>query len=406
MKRIRPLSFVTLVFIAALYLSGCAGVDVSGIALPDDEPDDRQPPHAPQEEAIAEERPDRRRPFPEVVPVVKSDSPLLLEVLGLDFQANDISFPDRYNGWAVGANGAASRTSDGGDSWERIDSGISGHLHVVDFLDEMRGVVAGEYGQVAVTADGGASWNLHDMRQEGFHLGEEFPFRSLLTERAISMRALHSARYFDEKTIVVAGELGMVYRSDDGGNTWRSISHETVQTIYGIDMSRDGTMFLAGGAGYFDTADLFRSVDGGELWTQMLGWPGYEVTGVSVAPTGRVALFGFTMVSDDSGESFQSPTDRFTVADERFHLGNWSSGLFAAHAGWVVQSSALRRGNTPRTGISLLESRDGGDSWVAYESDIIGPVRVATVPEPGIGYMVANDESAGRSFGLYRLRWE
>jgi len=82
-----------------------------------------------------------------------------------------LSFPTADLGYAVGRTGSILRTTDQGESWERLRNGNLATLpahryHDVCFIDAENGYVVGDKGLVMRTRDGGESW-------QKFKLGTE-----------------------------------------------------------------------------------------------------------------------------------------------------------------------------------------------------------------------------------------
>ncbi|MBM2815683.1 MAG: hypothetical protein HW421_2445 [Ignavibacteria bacterium] len=69
-----------------------------------------------------------------------------------------IYFPDKYNGWAVGAYGAIFHTSDAGRSWSSQNSGINTNLYSVFFYNSNIGYTSGSSGILLKTTNGGKNW--------------------------------------------------------------------------------------------------------------------------------------------------------------------------------------------------------------------------------------------------------
>ncbi len=82
-----------------------------------------------------------------------------------------ITFVDQNEGWAVGEIGTIIHTTDGGETWEVQNSGISTVLFDVEFRDNMRGVAVGDSNVVLITTDGGNTWRRLDPQAA---ISEEF----------------------------------------------------------------------------------------------------------------------------------------------------------------------------------------------------------------------------------------
>lgn len=68
-----------------------------------------------------------------------------------------VSMVNATTGWAVGANGAIWKTTDGGDTWTAQNSGIATTLFSVSFFDANNGTAVGD-DNILHTSNGGATW--------------------------------------------------------------------------------------------------------------------------------------------------------------------------------------------------------------------------------------------------------
>ena len=90
---------------------------------------------------------------------------------GQDYQPIDIKgdfytamdFINKNNGFSCGYNGGIYKTTDGGDSWEKIQRtnfvGKRVHFNDITFKDEKKGIIVGNNGVALITKNGGNDWN-------------------------------------------------------------------------------------------------------------------------------------------------------------------------------------------------------------------------------------------------------
>jgi photosystem II stability/assembly factor-like uncharacterized protein len=120
---------------------------------------------------------------------------------------NAVRFLDENTGYIVGQNGALHRTSDGGETWELVDSlGIEDkpHFSEIEFVDSLYGWIVGENGTILHTSNAGETWVRQDCGVRAF---------------------LTSVSFIDSQQGWVVGftrESGMSYvlHTADGGATW------------------------------------------------------------------------------------------------------------------------------------------------------------------------------------------
>ena len=156
---------------------------------------------------------------------------------GPDKPLLDVLLIDERRAWVVGAYGLALATEDGGATWsswaERLDNPTSQHLYAV----RRRGdtvVLAGEQGLLLRSSDGGQTFK----RLESPYRGSWF-----------------TAELMDERTWVVAGLRGNAWRSVDGGVSWVALPAPPGASITASTLTPDGRLLLASQAGFVVSVD-------------------------------------------------------------------------------------------------------------------------------------------------------
>ena len=200
-------------------------------------------------------------------------------------------------GWAVGHDAVILKTTDGGRAWERVYQAPEEErpLLAVWFRDARNGFAIGAYGYFLVTADGGTSW----------------------TERQVSDRDdfhLNHIASSDTGRLYIAAEAGTIYRSDDGGEHWRSLPSPYRGSFFATLPLKGDSLLAMGLRGH-----LFRSEDAGETWeevetgTHAMLTDGLRLQDGSILITG---LAGNLLISRDGGHAFSliQRSDRQAVA--------------------------------------------------------------------------------------------
>jgi photosystem II stability/assembly factor-like uncharacterized protein len=181
-------------------------------------------------------------------------------------------FSDERQGYAVGAYNLAFRTRDGGKTWapcmRGIDNPKGNHLYAVQGRGDTV-FIAGEQGLVLRSTNGGQSFERLDTGYKG------------------SFFALATAAAND---VVVAGLRGNAYRSADGGSRWEKIEIPVPASITAISAAPNGSLLMASQAGLLLTVapgaraaipikmpslpplnDVLLDADGGMLVVSMFG---------------------------------------------------------------------------------------------------------------------------------------
>ena len=212
----------------------------------------------------------------------------------------EVDFADAERGWAVGEQGTILRTTDGGQTWQSVNSGVDVDLLNVRFLDDgATGFATGKDGTLLTSFNGGESWTLAplDTSNDLFTIGIETP-----------------------ANLWVAGGDGLILNSVDGGLSWQeqSLTYPgeggDLQTLdsditaieFGvIDQDTGAT------AGFASTADslILRTLDGGLTWERMTGLVSQRVgtetidepltrpiqdVSIKVTSQGKVRMYGAT----------------------------------------------------------------------------------------------------------------
>lgn len=200
-------------------------------------------------------------------------------------------------------------SNDGAKSWENPRNGVPFPGYVVDSLVVDRngrlwaacwGLWGG--GVIAVSEDGGKSWSRRDSGLEDFSV------------RAIAVDP-HDADF------VIVGGLTGVYRSTDGGCTWKKISdQENVESV-AIDPRTHDRLYVG------TWRQGYRTDDGGRTW----------------------ALINSGMVLD---------TDMFSITFDRQNPDN----MWVATCGWVY--------NTKNRGDNWTRYRDGFNNRRVHDVEL------------------------------------
>jgi photosystem II stability/assembly factor-like uncharacterized protein len=168
-------------------------------------------------------------------------------------------FLNTSTGWVVGRNGVILKTGDGGQSWSIQSSGTDGSINDVHFINEQEGWAAltetdgsNHQGFVLRSADGGKTW-------------EKLPFFAEYKEAALVDIHFFSATEGFANGTASQGEGGMegIFKTTDGGVSWKFFPPYPFPTkvLYTVHFIGGRKMLITG-----DLGMLYRSGDGGENW--------------------------------------------------------------------------------------------------------------------------------------------
>src|SRR3977135_1402031 len=110
----------------------------------------------------------------------------------------------------------------------------------------------------------------------------------------------------DAGTLFIAAEMGIVYRSDDGGQSWKMIQPGQLGSLWTGLALRDGSLLVAGLNG-----QMLRSSDG-SAWTALASGVEGSITDLAQGPDGSVIGVGLagTIVESSDGVSFKANSRR------------------------------------------------------------------------------------------------
>ena len=307
--------------------------------------------------------------------------------------------PDGLTAFALidsldGRDGGFSRSTDGGYTWVQVS-----HMRNVGVFSDMTATIAGfaaapdfdtsqhlvlatgdnsdnpDGGEDAIlrSADAGSTWE----RGESVVLGEA----------PESVVFAYSPGFASDSTIYygIVGDT-VLKRSTDGGTTWSNRSLVTCSDSKIVSLlALDQNTILTGCA----DGDVFRSINGGFLFSQSTGTPGSGVSSIVMSPnfaTDNEILMGAegdVRRSTDGGTSFTrvGTTGPGTggTTDVAFHPDYASNGMvFAANVDsgdgvyrWSVgtSSSWLSLGLNPDATTELAQAIAFGSDGALYVSD-------------------------------------
>lgn len=229
-----------------------------------------------------------------------AQSPWVQQNSGTMENLKALHFTGPMDGYVVGDNGTALRTSDGGAVWTQMNGLPGMDLSSVAFTHPDTGYILPDFGSIYITHDGGTNWFADStqfqslcywnrVRADGDGLlylfyegcfGNQEIFTWDPATGDTTFLSIYSRYDFGENaqdidfpeagTAVIVGDSGMLIRTTDGGDTWTSLPGlDTNQNFKVID-------FVDADTGYAMTHDLFlplwMTTDGGQTWAVDSSW--------------------------------------------------------------------------------------------------------------------------------------
>lgn len=140
--------------------------------------------------------------------------------IGTDLAVFGIQMADDQTGYLCGQDGLIMRTQDGGKTWHRINSRTHLFIFGLSFPDRLHGFLVGDRSLVLSTTDGGETFLKRQL---------ERIFPPELQDYALPYEepVFYSTTFIDDDRGWIVGELGRIWATDNGGNTW----HEQQESL-------------------------------------------------------------------------------------------------------------------------------------------------------------------------------
>ncbi len=188
---------------------------------------------------------------------------------GTDKPFLDLYFQDERKGFIVGAYNLIFRTEDGGSSWQpwldHVENPRGLHLYGIQAVGRDL-CIAGEQGLLLRSEDGGQTFNALPTPYEGSYFG-------LLPLKG--------------GELIVHGLRGNAFKSHDHGNTWEKIDTTVPVSITAAAELRDGLLVLT-----TQSSDVLASRDQGRTFQHLTINEPFPFTGITQAANGNIVLVG------------------------------------------------------------------------------------------------------------------
>lgn len=185
--------------------------------------------------------------------------------------------------------------------------------------------LAGNLGKIVFSKDGGKTWQI---------------------QSTPTTRNLQGIAAWNKKDVIAVGDGGTVLVTHDSGQSWKRVAvpqSKISNKFIRVHVFSDGTAWIVG-----EVSAVLRSTDKGETWQQMLGQK--DITLHDIAQAGNelvvVGEMGTILLSGDDGTTWtqidESPTqDTLNSVDFRNAMDGVAVGLNG----------------------SILTTKDGGQQW-------------------------------------------
>ncbi len=274
---------------------------------------------------------------------------------------SDATFTDATTGWAVGRGGGLYFTHDGGETWSTKISGVNDDLNEVAFPNAQTGYAVG-VNVILRTGDGGATWQ---------PLKPSPPINNISSFSAPSATTVYVAANPS------SGPTGL-YKSVDGGVTWSNVLTTTIQQVAFVTPSDGWALASAdGGCG-----SPYHTTDGGATWQQIFNdGRCYKAVQFSSPSTGYIVVGqDWSIIRTTDGGSTWTTAGNLPTTDTN---GNGGQGHAFNSIDFLSPTQGLI--GIPDSRHSIYATTNGGVTW-QDQGPIIG---VDSASADVVGYRIS-----------------
>lgn len=254
---------------------------------------------------------------------------------GVETDLHSVHFINNNTGWAVGNPGTIIKTTDGGENWFTQTSGVSAWLSEIYFINENIGWTVGSDGTALKTMNGGNNWVILDTDTSAF---------------------LSDIFFIDQYIGWIVGKNGLILNTTNGGIDWTIQPSSTSSWLLSIHLVSQNVGWAVGGNSEYTEGIILKTSNGGLNWIEQNSGQSNrlvsvhfldENNGITVGTKNVFPHYDLILRTSDGGNTWlESQTNLNThLEDVTYTDPNniWSVGTY----GMIVKST------------------DGGENWIS-----------------------------------------
>ncbi len=284
------------------------------------------------------------------------------------------SYVNKFSSWgynegiAVGNYACMSKTLDGGNTWEKVNQGLSASMNHIGFFNTLDGLAIDGYwgdGGLLRTIDGGYTWSSDTLIANGPFYKSIIDGSScyLLNDSSQMMKTINSGadwelldvpditsfyygmQFVSENTGYMCGSDGIFVKTINGGTTWIDKSFTNNYNLRSLYFFNEELGWLID----YTSKEILKTENGGDSWVSTTLGDVYTFEPLSIFFTNEEEGFattneGVLFKTTDSGDTW-----------EEFYVFSYGSG---SEIYFINEMEAWYR-----TSASIYHTYDGGLSW-------------------------------------------
>ncbi|CAN5572577.1 hypothetical protein BH10BAC5_BH10BAC5_13560 [soil metagenome] len=273
----------------------------------------------------------------------------------IDLTLTKIYFPTIDTGYAV-AYGSVVKTTNGGVNWIQLNHPApNNQCDGVYFINGSTGVIGGESNNIWRTTNGGTNWTA--TQPDNFSLYHEFEFTSPTTGYTAGAQGKISKttdagvtwqgqtatsttwdfkdiKFVNKDTGIAVGIQGLIVKTTNGGVNWITKTSPVVNNFSGVDFSGNIGILVTENFG-----QIFRSTNLGETWIEITSPTSIGLTSVAFTSPTTAFITGWTgkiLKSTDAGLTWNIINSSTSTNIEDIFIAQNGSAYVVGQGGMIL----------------------------------------------------------------------
>lgn len=268
---------------------------------------------------------------------------------------NSVAFVNEFTGFAVGNNGTVRKTTNSGQSWMTVNTGISLSLNKVHIVNGNVLYIVG-FSSILKSTNLGITWTM---------------------QSASPSTTYNSIHFINDQTGYIVGDNGVILRTSNAGTNWQSISTPTSNRLNDVTFINDNTGFAVG----ISRTNL-RTTNGGFTWTA-----------ISMPVTSQGILLSVAFANESNGIIIKNNDNNSREIFRTTNGGNnwFTLDLITVNSFRQVQFVDENNGIIIGDQGNYFRTFDGGINWFQLPTNTLEWLYSVCFVNPDVGWAVGRN---------------